>query len=294
MPQVGFVLISHSNPGQLQRLIHCLNALYSHPPIVLHHDFEQCPAELRLPSNAVVVRPSMRTGWGEFSVVRAILACMKTLYADLDSPEWCALLSGSCYPVMTAEGVTEELASGGYDAYIHHERIDPLNPVRRFPQECVRRYFAWRLRVPRRRAGKWQVAWQSVPTPRLNAVASPYARHGLECYAGALWFTCNRRAAKYLLDWSEANPWLGACLQNRALAEESYFHTVLGNRADFRLCGDHRRYIDWSNGGSHPRVLGPEDLQAMISSGAHFARKFHPDGTVLDRLDEHLHVAAAR
>ena len=42
MPPIGFVVLTHSNPPQITRLIRCLNALYSSPPIVLHHDFSQC------------------------------------------------------------------------------------------------------------------------------------------------------------------------------------------------------------------------------------------------------------
>ena len=52
--------------------------------------------------------------------------------------------------------------------------------------------------------------------------------------------------------------------------------------------------MDWSQsaggplGGSHPKVLGVDDLPAIISSKAHFARKFAPDALVLDAIDKML------
>ena len=284
MPQVGFVVIAHSNPRQIDRLIRCLNAVYGNPPIALHFDFEQCPAELKVPSNVAVVRPSIRTAWGEFSLVRATLAGMKLLCSGSGAPQWCSLLSGACYPAMPAQRAIDDLERGGYDAYIHHERIDPLNPRRRFHRESFLRYFGWRLKL-------WNSSYRNVAPPRLNALRSPYARHGFDCYAGAHWFTCRAEAARYLLEWSEANPWLADHLGNRDLPEETYFQTVLCNRPAFRLCGDYRRYIDWSMGGRHPKTLGVEDLPAVFASGAHFARKFPPGSAALDRLDDYLNVS---
>jgi hypothetical protein len=286
MPQIGFAIVSHSNPAQTTRLMRCLGAVYGDPPITLHHDFEQCPAEFPELENLRIVRPSIRTRWGEFSFVEAILAAMRGLMDGNRAVDWFCLLSGSCYPIRAAETVIADLEGRGYDAYIHYERIDPWNARRRFHRECVRRYFGWRCRLP-------NGTYRDVPLPRVWSVFSPYARHGVDCYAGLHWFSCNRRAAEQIVSMSPAHVWLAEHLRHRKSPEENYFPTLWANHSGLRVSADPLRYVDWAGRGAHPKELGVEDFPAMIASGAHFARKFPAGGRVLDLLDEHLNVSVA-
>src|SRR5262245_61769671 len=39
---IGFVVLSHSEPTLLRRLLRGLDRAYRDPPIVVHHDFSQC------------------------------------------------------------------------------------------------------------------------------------------------------------------------------------------------------------------------------------------------------------
>lgn len=54
-----------------------------------------------------------------------------------------------------------------------------------------------------------------------------------------------------------------------------------------RVAPDDLRYVDWTGGGDHPKVLTLRDLDALLASSKLFARKFDPtvDEVVLDRLD---------
>jgi hypothetical protein len=71
---------------------------------------------------------------------------------------------------------------------------------------------------------------------------------------------------------------------------ESFFHTVLLNTPDLSASLDNRRYIVWARDAAHPKLLQLEDLDGMLASGQHFARKFdlEVDSTVLDELDRRL------
>ena len=40
--QIGFVVLSHSQPELLRRLLSTLDRVYRNPPIVVRHDFSQC------------------------------------------------------------------------------------------------------------------------------------------------------------------------------------------------------------------------------------------------------------
>jgi hypothetical protein len=71
----------------------------------------------------------------------------------------------------------------------------------------------------------------------------------------------------------------------RPNSEESLFQTALCNHPDLQICKDHKRYEIWS-GKSHPNWLELSDVPKILASGAHFARKFRPDGVVQGVLDE--------
>jgi hypothetical protein len=49
------------------------------------------------------------------------------------------------------------------------------------------------------------------------------------------------------------------------------------------------RYIDWTNGGSNPKVLVTEDYEKIITSDTIIGRKFNAavDANILDLIDEH-------
>jgi hypothetical protein len=69
---------------------------------------------------------------------------------------------------------------------------------------------------------------------------------------------------------------------------ESFFATVLMNDPELRVSSDDRRFVSFAPGAAHPDVLTEADLDRLMASGAHFARKFdaEADAAVLDRLDE--------
>jgi hypothetical protein len=96
----------------------------------------------------------------------------------------------------------------------------------------------------------------------------------LKCYGGSAWFTGNRKAADRLLAQNADNRALVAHYSGRFIPDESLPHTILCNQPDLKISRNDMRYIDWSQGGHHPKTLGMEDVPGILASGAHFARKF--------------------
>src|SRR3712207_6164283 len=95
---VGFVVLSHRSPDQLLGLVHVLGELYGDPPIACHHDFSQSDLDVRhFPANVHFVRPSLRTGWGKWSLVEASLQSIDRLYQAAD-PDIFFLISAADYP----------------------------------------------------------------------------------------------------------------------------------------------------------------------------------------------------
>ena len=281
--KIGFVILSYDKPEQLLRLATRLTSMYD-APIVCHHNFDQCDVDFRaFPENVSVCRPHIPTRWGDVSCIQAARRALRMLYEKSD-PEWFVLLSGSDYPVASARRVLGELGRGEFDAYMEYIRV-------RFPSKdrfaCVAydRYIAWRLQIGRR-------VWFPVRDPRMTRIGSPF-RDGYSCFAGDHWITANRRSARALLDC--AHEPLLKHLARRPIPEECFYQTVLCNDPDLRISGTSKRYRDWSQGGGSPKMLGIEDIPAILNSGAFFARKFDmgKDAAAMDRLDLLVDQSAA-
>jgi hypothetical protein len=154
-----------------------------------------------------------------------------------------------------------------------------------------RRYVGLNLWLPRIKSGP-RIGRYTVHLP-LDAWQTPFGPQ-FKCFYGDQWFTGNHKVADILLSPTSKHLQLRRHLRFRQVADECYYQTVLANTPGLRLSGATRRFAEWSEsaggsrGGSHPKELGISELPKIISSRAHFARKFAPDSPVLNDLDKLL------
>lgn len=129
----------------------------------------------------------------------------------------------------------------------------------------------------------------------LRAWRAPFSP-GFSCYRGSDWFSLSRAAVEVLLETSPRRSRLLRHYRRTLFPSESFVQTMLANDARLRLSGDTRRYSRWD--GPHatgPSVLRRGDLNAVLRSGADFARKFDEDvdRSVLDEIDRRVHGLAS-
>ena len=304
---IGFVLVTHANPGQTLLLCRRLSTMFGDPPISIHHDFSQAQFDkAEFPSNVRFVDPWVRTDWGGFSVVTAQLAALGLLYETSD-PDWVTLLSSSDYPIQTADQIVGELATTEFDGFVDSRQIreypgpfiaGPLGefPFRqpRYHQVAYNRYIATplmsrrmarRLRTP---VEKWclRSSW-------LSTRLTPF-KNDVHCYGGDAWFTVNRRVAHLLLDPTPFRESLLRHYRARPNPEESIYQTLLGNTPGVKISPDNRRYTDWKGCYAHPRTLGREDFPRLLASTDHFARKFPFDADLMADLDRAVEAHSAK
>jgi hypothetical protein len=299
---IGFVIVTYANPKQLLRLVQRLQRVYDNPPIVCHHDFGQCGLNIdEFPKETRFVLPNEKTGWGKFVVVVAALRALELLYQK-SSPDWFVLLSGSDYPTMRADNVLADLASCGGDALLDLRGVPsgPPNLPYELPENPTLQHFvstenlalAWRRYVgfnawfPIIRAGP-RVGRHTMYFPFEMKRWSPFDAW-FKCFYGDHWFSGNSKVAHILLTPTQKHLHLRRHLRWRVVPEECYYHSVLGNSPHVKIVKATRRYSEWLGGGAHPQFLTVKDLPAMISSEAHFARKFEPNTPVLDEIDRLL------
>lgn len=294
--KIGFVLVTYNNPPQLLRLTRTLQKLYDDPPIVCHHDFRQCSLDIAQFRGVEFVTPHEKTGWGRWAVVRAALRGIELLY-KISQPDWFFLLSAADYPVRNSAEVVSELGKRDIDALIDlrelaesdaQEYPPPANPAlahfvsRGNVALLRRRYAGLHLWIPIIRRGP-RLGRLTVSLPFMH----PYAPfdESFHCYYGDFWFSGNGRVAERLLSPNQKEIDLQKFYYRRAVPEESYIHTVLGNSPGIRIDCDTKRFAEWNGGGAHPQILDMKDIPAIAASKAYFARKFSGDSDVLDEID---------
>lgn len=297
-PRFAYLLLTHKEPQHIEALAERLQDLSRGAHVVLHHDVTAGPMPWGgcAPEDVHFVERG-RVQWGDWSMIEATLRMLRFAMERLDA-EWFVLLSGEHRPTVPLANWETRTSAAGIDALAPAGLLaDRL----RFgtAQSEANRYLArsahrWRLftrpkrdvlhramgglfKVSRsvqpvlaveyvhRRSG-WAVGIRR-PTGRIRAV--PF-------YRGSQWIAMNRRAAATVLrtdhvvtDWFRTS-WI---------PDETYFQSVLHNQPDlvvskvpttFVLATPDQPVAGWMR-------LTMEDLPAVWSSGAPFARKVDPD-----------------
>lgn len=293
--KIGFAILSHNEPEQLLRLVKTLNAMFGATPIVCHHDHSKCSLDEALfPPNVQFVHPHIVTRWGNIAMVLAALKAFDLLREN-HQPEWFILLSGSDYPVRPADEIVAGLSNTDYDAFLDNREIlycafppdqaannggfgRPSWIPLAYDRYCAFRPFSYyRPSKAKLLCGKtpFRKAPFLIRNPSILRWLSP--NRPSRIYGGDFWIQANHKAIDRLLDGLSMLR-LVQYYREREIPEESFFHTSLCNQPDLRVCSDHKRYEDWTGGGSHPKWLEVSDMPRILSSGAYFARKFRPDG----------------
>ncbi len=296
MPPIGFVLQTHTDERAIHRLIHRLNHLYHRPPIAWHHDHDKLDLRSHVDpfvattTNVLPVSPHVVTARGNFSIVDATLAGLRTLLTQISPPDFITLISGACWPIMSGDRVVENLRSSSCDGFMTFEKIEYGHSPRPWHDECIRRYVKKSLGWPikpwlslraRRIIRREKLAtWPPDELPHL-----PFSRE-FSCYAGSQWWTISRRAAERVLAFCQSDHPLLAHYRTVRFPDESFFQCVLVNDTSLSIHNDYKRYIRWVDGAASPCTLDDSDLDPILSSSAHFARKIGPASeSLITRLD---------
>ncbi|MEH2181704.1 beta-1,6-N-acetylglucosaminyltransferase [Nostoc sp.] len=292
---IGFILLTHNKPLQTYRLINKLNSMFNYPLIVCHHDFSKSDLSVNsLSKNVLLVRPHIETKWADFSVEEATVKAIKVMYENPEAPDWFVYLSGADYPIKTARQILDELTSNSYDAYVEHEQItyekyksDAIPPDMSWLKNSYQRYctksFSFHSLIKYFAQMNIEIRLEH---PLLTKLFLPFSKK-FACFSGSQWFSANRKAAEHIIDFHGQRNAVTLHYSQARYTEEAYIQTILGNSPHLKLKNDCRRYVDWSTGGPHPKILLTEDLPNLLASSAHFARKFDIDidSNILDELD---------
>ncbi len=294
--RVAYLVTSHREPEQVLRLVRVLREQPG-AEVFVRHDQRRAPlarAEIES-AGGRMVQDGIDIEWGGWSYLQVLLGGLRAVARQAD-PDWVLVLSGQDYPLAHHAELEAFLAREGRDAHLADAwRLDPLaltgGPQDEFVLRYAYRHFrapqrAREIRLPRRLAYTRAMPPPLPPLVGMRRARTPF-RPGLRCHVSADWPTLSRRALRAVLELPGRHAKLMRHLRGSFAPSECFFATALMNDSGLTVGTGPHRYTRFPPGAPNPRTLTGHDLNAMLASGAHFARKFDRavDSGVLDELD---------
>lgn len=292
---IVFIILSHKDPSQVLRLAQRVLKECPDAAVVAHCDARSQPLPELGDSRIHIVDERFSVEWGSISQVEVLLSIWEWMRRREITFDWMVLLSGQDYPITSLVDLEQYFDRSGFDAFIDHA----LATAKFADQNDTRYNFAYQ-RLPRlahrivARLGRINTLqpWIRVFASRLGCFVglrthAPFDE-ALQCYRGEYWCALSARAVHYVESQLKDHPGIMRAYRRKLHPDESLVHSILASSRRFSLANDCLRFISWTDPGSgSPDVLGPEHLEAMLSSGKLFARKFDAsDASILDLLDD--------
>ena len=278
--RVAHLILAHKAPAQLERLVRAL----AHPQAdcFIHLDRKadgQAFAALAHLAGVQFITQRLNVRWGGYSLTQAALEGMHEILQAPVKYDLINLISGEDYPIKPLAAIHDFWAQHPGCSFLEYESADS----------------AW-WQANMRRATRYHLTEFSFPghylAERVLNLLLPRRQPPLpRLYGGNMggWYTLSRACAEYAIAYLNANPRLRRYARLTWGSDEFLVHSILLNSPlATTIINNNLRYIDWSAGGSSPRVLTQADLPALKASSRLFARKFDSgrDAIVLDKLDQ--------
>ncbi|KAL3526478.1 hypothetical protein ACH5RR_011134 [Cinchona calisaya] len=289
-PPPRFAYLISGSAGDGNMLKRTLLALY-HPnnQYVVHLDAESSPEESLDLQNFVrnhsifgkfknvrmITRANLVTYRGPTMVANTLHAASILLKEGGDW-DWFINLSASDYPLVTQDDLLHTFSYLPRDLnFIDHtseigwKEFQRAKPIIIDPG----------LYMTKKSDVFWITQRRSVPT-------------AFKLFTGSAWMALSRPFIDFCIwGWDNLPRTVLMYYANFISSPEGYFHTVVCNAQEFlnTTVNSDLHFISWDNPPKqHPHYLTVNDVQRMVDSNAPFARKFHQDDPVLDRIDAEL------
>ncbi|PQJ13080.1 glycosyl transferase [Flavipsychrobacter stenotrophus] len=276
--KLAHLILAHSNPDQLKRLVDKL--AHSDSRIYIHLDKKtEITPFLPIADNDRVsfISNRIKVYWGGYSIVQATINSFEEILATGIAFDHINLLSGQDYPIKSTDHIHQFLAENKGKIFMHSLS------VKNEWQEAIpriERYHLANLKLP---AGTYRMEQM------VNAILPKRKMpEGIVAMGRSQWFTASKESIAYIVDYVKKEQWVSRFFKMSWAADELIFQTILFN-SPFKehMVNDNLLYVDWSEGKASPKLLTMEDAAALKASDKLFARKFNSeaDSAVLDYID---------
>ncbi|CAI9780652.1 unnamed protein product [Fraxinus pennsylvanica] len=288
LPRLAYLISGSAGDGAMLR--RTLQALY-HPynQYVVHLDAESTAEERLNMYNYVKTHPV----FGKFKNVRMITKAnlvtyrgptmvANTLHASAillkegGDWDWFINLSAADYPLVTQDDMLNAFSYLPRDLnFIDHtsdigwKEFQRAKPIIIDPG----------LYMTKKSDVFWITQRRSVPS-------------AFKLFTGSAWMALSRPFIDYCVwGWDNLPRTVLMYYANFLSSPEGYFHTIICNAQEFQntTVNSDLHFISWDNPPKqHPHYLTVDDMKRMVDSNTPFARKFHHEDPVLDKIDSEL------
>ena len=289
----AYLIMAHKNPGQVYRLVERLTDGSSEFFIHIDTKVDIVPFEVlkSLGTNVHFLKRFDST-WGGYGLIRPFMQGLQTVKAHPKNFDRVILLSGQDYPIKSNDEINRFFETSPYSVFLNYF---PIPNYKKWPGGDRGGWY----RVDKYFFGlKW---YHFLGSRSLNLAATflPFLRrkmpNGMKPYTGQTWWTLDRYAVDYVLNYHAKHPEYFRFHRNTFVADELFVHMIVANSHDERLMrsieNNERRLTIWEKPDSaHPNILRKSDLPAIVASADLYARKFDDqvDAEILDLIDREI------
>jgi hypothetical protein len=289
----AYIIMAHKAPQQLYRLIDRLNDGASEFFIHIDKTAEFSQFEIIKAFGKVVhFIERVDSKWGGFGSVQASLNGLKAVRDSAKEFDQVLLLSGQDYPIKSNTSIDDFFAASPHSVFMDHF---PIPNYKKWPGGDRGGWY----RVDKYYIGlKW---YEFFVSKSLNLLSTylPFLRRkipgGMKPFTGSQWWSVDRYALDYILDYDAKHPEYRAFHQYTFVPDELYVQMILANSKDEKiiknLSADNKRFMIWEKPDSaHPNILRKADFASIAASDHLFARKFDAtvDSEILDLIDTRI------
>jgi Core-2/I-Branching enzyme len=302
-PRIAFLILAHSDTPLLLRLC---NHFQDHA-VFVHLDAKSrdFPIEqLAALTNVVLVKPQVAVHWGDFSMIEATLALLRSALDRDERFSKLVLISGGCYPVKPINQLASLFRGDGGHNYI---RFTPILPSS-FLGILVSRHWIMTPLLPDALMARqpWLRAVEKNARVFLNKLSSYRPRGfqreiGVQPYFGSQWWAISEPCARYILAFVKDNPAFSRAYRSTYAPDEQFYHTIImqspfaattdGAQADEGIQTNQATPLHLIHP-SEKRTFGysETDFELAQTTDKYLIRKvtLRDSGGLLDRIDREL------
>lgn len=305
--KICYLVQTYKNPEQIYRLVDTIKTSNPNSIIILSHNSAYSNLDKsRLKKYSEVYLLSVKTGRGDFSILREYLSAINWANNNNIDFDWLVNLTGQDYPTQPLSSLEILLSKTYYDGFIEYFQVFSYNNNWSIRQGIDRYLYKYQglLYLP-----NWLRQLLKItkfvnllqPFIRINSsydlmlgikVKSPFNDKFI-CYGGSYFSILSKKCIQYLQNFTQCNPHIVKHYKHVINPEESFIQTVLVNSQLFNLSNECKHYYDFSQSRhGAPATLTSNDYSLIKQDNYYFARKFdmNIDDTILDILDQRVLV----
>ena len=286
----AYIILAHTRPTQLGRLVRSLDDGSSHFFIHIDRNCDARPFQQELPNRDYCqqIVPRERGDWGQCGIVKATLSGLRAILETHLDFGIIQLISGQDYPLRSNAYINRFFELNRDRIFIEHWSL----PAAFWPHGGLDRIHTYHIGGRRRRSRQRLsklVTWAC----NRSVILRRRFPSGLTPYGGWQWWSITLQAAEEILQFTRRRPDYLRYHHWSLLPDEMFFQTILLNsrseRIQTNIVNNCLRFVDWDNPNpATPATLTENYLPILRNSKSLFARKFDTriDSSVLDRIDE--------